>query len=129
MNGINLKELAKKRGNGYRCLVEATIDHEICPEDPLTETLRKGAQGVAYDFWEYGYDRRMIAMVVEWEKGFGCVYIEKYVGKSNIIREPITEIKFVREFMPNEQVQVKNPLLERCKLTLEEYLEQQKQQF
>ena len=113
MQGINIKRLEKESGNGYRCLVESVIDHKIVPEDPLTETIRRGALGVAYDFWEYDYDHRKIAVAVEWEKGFGCDYIERYVGKSNVIKEPITEIKFFREFMSNEQIQAKNPLIRR----------------
>ena len=54
MEGINIRELAKARRKGYRCLVEAVIDHKVCPYDPLTDTVRKGAQGVAYDFWYWG---------------------------------------------------------------------------
>lgn len=101
---LTLERIAKKRGNGYRCLVEAVTDHKICPDDPLTDTLRKGAQGIAYDFWPYNWDWRKIAVAVEWEKGFGCVYIETYRDK-NTVRKPITEIKFVREFMPKKKYQ------------------------
>ena len=114
MKGINIGELAKRRGNGYRCLVEAVIDHKICPLDPFTETVRKGAQGVAYDFWFWEGDWRQVAVAVDWEKGCGCNYIEKYLRK-NEVKEPITEIKFVREFMSDENVPENNPLFERHK--------------
>lgn len=111
MEGVNIRELAKKRGTGYRCLVEAVIDHEICPDDPLTDIVRKGAQGVAYDFWYWGGNWREVAIAIQWEKGHGCNYIETYRRKDEV-KEPITEIKFVREFMPNEKVPENNPLFE-----------------
>jgi len=112
MEGINLRELVKTRGNGYRCLVEAIIDHKVCSDDPLTDTIRRGAQGVAYDFWYWGGNWRKVVVAVDWEKGHGCNYIEKYKRK-NEINEPITEIKFVRKFMPDEKIPIKNPFFEK----------------
>jgi len=111
MEGIDIRELIKKRGNGYRCIVEAVIDHEMGPGDPLTDTVKKGAQGVAYDFWYWGGNWREAVMAVEWREGDGCNYIETYRRK-NEVSEPITEIKFVRELMPNEIVPLNNPLIE-----------------
>jgi hypothetical protein len=55
MKGADFQELIRKYNQsvGYRCLFESLVDHEISPEDPLTETIKKGAQGVAYCFWHW----------------------------------------------------------------------------
>ena len=112
MEGINIREIAKKRGYGYRCLVEAAIDHEMTPGDPLTEIILKGAQGVAYDFWFPGENWREVAIAANWEKQHGRNYIQTYRRKDEI-KEPITEIKFVREFMPDEKMPEENLFLKR----------------
>jgi len=112
MEGSNLRELVKRRGTGYRCIVEAVVDHKMGSYDSLTEIVRKGAQGVAYDFWNYSGNWWELAIAVEWERGNGCVYIEKY-RKRNKIKKPITEIKFIREASQNERALEKNPLVEK----------------
>lgn len=112
MEGINIRKIAKERGNGYRCLVEAVIDHKMIPEDPLTDTILKGAQGVAYDFWFWDENWREVAVSVNWEGLCGHNYFERYRRK-NEVEKPITEIKFVREFMPDEKMPEKNFLLKR----------------
>lgn len=114
MEGIDVRELSKKRGNGYRCLVEAVIDHEMIPGDPLTDIIQKGAQGVAYDFWFWDGNWRQVAVAVDWEKFRGRNYFEIYQRKSEV-QSPITEIKFVREFTPEEKIPENNPLIERHK--------------
>ena len=42
MEGSNLRELVKGRGTGYRCIVEAVVDHKMGSYDSLTEIVRKG---------------------------------------------------------------------------------------
>ena len=112
MEGIDLRRLVKARGKGYRYLVEAVIDHEMTPGDQVTDIIKKGAQGIAYDFWFWDGNYRKIAVAVEWEKWRGCNYFEIY-QRANEVKKPITEIKFVCEFMPDEKIPEKNPLLER----------------
>ena len=102
MEGADIRKLIKRydRNLRYMCLVEATIDHKISQEDPLTITILKGARGIAYYFWFYGGDWWKPAIAVKWDDrysgGDGCAYIETY-KKRNKIRKPITEIRFVRE--------------------------------
>jgi hypothetical protein len=111
MEGIKLIKLVDKIG--YRFLVEALIDHEICPDDPLTDKVLKGAQGLAYAVWPWDGQWSHIAVSVDWEPGRGCNYFETYRTHTRKykIRKPIKEIKFVREFGENEILPEYNPLL------------------
>ena len=112
MEGIILRHLMKRRGTGYRCLVEAVVTHKVAPEDPLTGTVSKGAKGVAYDFRPYSGNWRQLAIAVDWEPYRGCVYIETYRSLFEIVK-PITEIRFVRFFASGEKQPKINPLYDR----------------
>jgi hypothetical protein len=101
MDGLDLRERIRNRGDGYRCIVEAVIDHKECPEDPKSKTILKGQQGIAYDFWNYMGYSRIGLMAVDWRPQSGCNYEERYNRKGKITRS-ITEIKFVRELKPKE---------------------------
>lgn len=101
MQGINLRELIERDVSGYRCLVEAVVTHKFCPEDPLTDTILNGAQGVGYAFWPINGEWWKLAISVQWEFGNSCNYIETYRRRDKI-RKPITEIKFIRDFGKEE---------------------------
>jgi len=110
MQGLNLRQLPEGQPDGYRCLVEVVFDHEVAPEDPLTDTLRQGAIGLAHTFWEYGGNPLQLAVAVDWEPNKGCVYHEIYRSLDEVIT-PITEIRFLRDLRPGEELPKDNPLL------------------
>jgi hypothetical protein len=122
MEGANLIELVRmfSRSNfKYRCLVEALIDHETAPQDPLTSIILKGAQGIATDFWFYSGEWWRPALTVIWDNkyvGDSLTYIETYTRKGQI-KEPITEIKFIRQLGQEEKKEIilpeVNPLIVR----------------
>ena len=116
MEGVDIRELIKKSDENlnYRCLVEATMDHKIAPDDPLTETILKGAQGIATDFWYYSGDWWRPAIGIRWDGryvgGVDCVYIETCRTRERV-KKPITEIKFVRDLNSKLILPDVNPLI------------------
>jgi len=127
MKGIEIIELVRIGENNpsYRCLVEAIINHEMSPEDPLTAIIMKGAQGIASEFWSYGGNWWRPTIGVKWDNkysgGDSCVYTETYKRK-NKIRRKITEIKFVCKIDSDLILPEENPLIVHPdKKTVEDY--------
>jgi hypothetical protein len=115
MEGTDLKKLIKKYDKSkfkYKCLIEAVVDHEMSPGDPLTSIILKGAIGIADSFWYYSGNLWRGAVGVRWDNryvGDNCVYIEVYGRKK--IKEPITEIRFVSETNSRLILPERNPLI------------------